>query len=367
MLVAAVAIAAGLATGFGILVASRQDAFPTDGTLVPGLMPQSVCEGEDAAPAIEEFIAESEDVSTIWFPPEATCSIDGSLDLSSRDGVTYDLEGAVLERTSAPACEVRRTCDVALVLLEGVQDVTLRNGTLLGGMVRGDEPEYDPSRSKYHAVQIRSSVGVTLEELVIRDHYADCVDVDGTQVDGPSREVVIRDVQCDGAGRQGISAGHVDGLLIERVDFDWIARSAVDLEPGGNKAIRNVTIRDSTFHWVTNFVLAGVGGSPIWENVTLEDNVMLGCSEMRSEGGCYGKGFVFVGNSFERGPLTVTGNQVINASTVKHTSGSFADNTLVQNPKGQTCLVKVIESEDFEVTGNDAPGLQEFCAFSRPG
>lgn len=360
------AIAAGLAAGFGILLASRQDAIPTDGTLVPGLMPQSVCDGEDTAPAIEEFIARSGDVSTISFPPEATCRIAVSLDLSSRDGVTYDLAGAVLERTSAPPCEVRRTCDVALVLLQGVQDVTLRNGSLLGGMVRGDEPDYDPSRSKYHAIQLRSSIGVTLEDLVIRDHYADCVDVDGTQVDGPSRDVVIRDVQCDGAGRQGISAGHVDGLLIEQVEFDWIARSAVDLEPGGSKAIRNVTIRESVFHWVTNFVLAGVGGSPIWENVTLEDNVMLGCSEMRGEGGCYGKGFVFVGNSFERGPLIVTGNQVINASTVKHTSGTFADNTMVENPKDLSCFVKVIEAEDFEVSGNDAPGLEEFCAFSRP-
>lgn len=345
----------------------------------PLALPPELCiAGGDSAPGIEAFLASVPRGSTVQFPEGASCRVEVTLDLgvapageAGRTDTSYDLNGATIFRAHEPSCPETRFCNGPLIDLTGVSGVALFGGSVVGGLVRGTEPDFDPTRATNHGVEVHESSQVLLSDLTIRNVGGDCVDVDG-QGDGggrkepvPSVDVTIMDSVCDGAGRQGISGGAVDGLLIQGVTFDWIARSGVDLEPGPSKDIRNVTIRDNTFIYVSNFAVAGVGAGDVWENVVVEGNLQLGCPAQVPEANCFSRGFLFVGNSLPRGPLTVVDNVVNGESTIKHTSGKASGNAMTGNPKSTDCMFTLIDSPEFTASENTpVKGVDEVCRFS---
>jgi hypothetical protein len=372
----------GLRAGPGIdLCLSGERTGSCESLAEPVALPPELCIADgDSAPGIEAFLATVPRSSTVQFPAAASCQVELTLDLgvppageATRTDTTYDLNGATVFRTEEPSCPETRFCNGPLIDLTGVSGVTLFGGSVVGGMARGSEPDFDPTRATNHGVEVHESSQVVLANLTIRDVGGDCVDVDG-QGDGggrkepvPSVDVTITDSVCDGAGRQGISGGAVDGLLIEGVTFDWIARSAVDLEPGPSKDIRNVTIRDNTFIYVSNFAVAGVGAGDVWENVVVEGNLQLGCPAQIPEANCFARGFLFVGNSFHRGPLTVVDNLVNGGVTIKHTSGEASGNTMTGNPKSTECMFTLIESPEFTASENTPwQGVDQVCRFATP-
>jgi hypothetical protein len=272
--------------------------------------------------------------------------------------MTYRLRGATLFRPSEPPFDQARP----LILLHSVSQVTMEDGTIEGPLTRGASPQYDPTRAKYHGIQLFSADRITLRNLSIVNVHGDCVDVEGSKATGPSTNVVIKDLACQGTGRQGISTGSADGLRIRRVDFDFIARSAVDLEPGGGDVTRDVVIAGNTFRWIGNFAIAGVGGSSVWDDVAIRRNNHVGCDGQSSEfEECFSR-FMFVGNSFDRGPVIVENNTVHGTIYVKHMSGTVEGNVMTSNPKGFSCFATVVDSPGFSVEGNTMPGnIREAC------
>jgi hypothetical protein len=196
---------------------------------------------------------------------------------------------------------------------------------------------------------------VQLFRLSIRDVGGDCVDVDRhDKVD--TRDVAIERLTCTGAGRQGVSANAVAGLRILRSTFDRIAATAVDLEPRQSGFIRQALVAQNRFGWVGNYAVAGIGSSSTWSDVRVADNVQTDADHP-------GLAFLRAGNSFDRGPLTITGNRMRAAVQINHTSGSATGNLLLSRPPGG-CLFELYNDPPFHARGNVVPaGISQTCPF----
>jgi hypothetical protein len=339
-------------------------AGPYPGQRVPVALPARACsEDADSAPAIEAFLETVPNGSRVAFPAGARCRIDRSVSLSVpeagatkgsadefRAGMVFDLNGATLFRPAEPSCPSLRDCNGPIVALSLVWDIRLVGGTIAGGA--GSSPSYDPTREHDHGVSVHGASAVILEDLTIERVAGDCVDVDRRKRTSSVGVAFIRST-CRDAGRQGISANEVEGLLVAEDRFERIDASAVDLEARRNGYIRDARVEGNEFAEVGHAAVAGVGASEVLENVTIRGNRQL------DDRGLH---FLFIGNGLDRGPLTVRANEVMLPSQVKHMTGSAAGTMMRGTQPLTPCLFVLINSPDFVVEGNDpGPGLSEAC------
>src|SRR2546423_5027816 len=155
-------------------------------------VPASVCsESGDSAPAIQAFLATVPNGSTVTFPAGVRCMVATSLDLGiaptgqqQRADTVYDLNGSTIFRTTEPAACDKPGCNAPLVDLERVQGVSVRDGTIQGGVAPPVEgpPAYDPAIEHDHGIAAHGDSGVTLTGLTIREIGGDCADVDESSI-----------------------------------------------------------------------------------------------------------------------------------------------------------------------------------------
>jgi len=246
-----------------------------------------------------------------------------------------------------------------MVVLSLVNGVSLENGTVEGGYHTSGLPNFDSTREHDHAIVVHGASHVRLSGLTVRDVAGDCVDVDRQKRTDTSRVTIVgtqgAPFTCTGTGRQGISANSVTGLRIEGVTFDRIAASGVDLEPRRHGFLKDVMVIGNRFGWIGNYAIAGIGSSPTWQDVTVADNAQTDPAHP-------GLGFLRAGNSFDRGPLTMTGNRMVNIVQINHTSGRATGNTLVGRP-GFDCWFELFNHPPFQVQGNSHPQrVSETCS-----
>lgn len=322
-------------------------------------LPQNLCrENEDSTNLIQTFLKTLSANSTVIFPAAKTCLIAQSISLPGK--LTYDLNGAILVRNDEPEYDK----SMPLVKFEDVSDVTIKNGTIRGALIRGSVPQYDGKRAKYHGIQAWGAQNVTISDMTIKDVNGDCVDIDGYG-EQRSKNITIRNVICSGAGRQGISSSNGEGILIDQVDFDFIGRSGVDLEPRPNAAIKNVTIQNSTFRWIKNFAFAMVGSSPTMSNIVIQNNTQPGC-EGRATGNVCLAPFAKIGNKYIRGPLTIKNNMTLGRIQIKKMSGEVSGNVMTQKYMDDVCFITSISASDLSVHGNTPhTGIKEVCYWER--
>ena len=333
-------------------------------------MPTSACsETSDSAPAIQAFLATVPNGSTVTFPAGARCLVAATLDLGiaptgqpQRADTTYDLNGATIFRIAEPAACDKPGCNAPLVDLERVQNVTVRDGTIRGGVPSPIEgpPAYDPAIEHDHGIAVHGDAGVTLTGLTIRNIGGDCVDVDeDSTTHTPSTNITIdgsstAPFTCAEGARQGISANDVDGLSITDVTFELISHSGVDLEPHKHGYIKNVEVRGCRFGWVGGYAISGHGSGEVWSGVTIADNAQTDPAHP-------GLGFLRAGNKFVRGPITVTGNTMAASAQVTNTSGTGSGNRIAAGAD-VPCLFELDDSERFHVEGNTVPaGAKQSC------
>jgi hypothetical protein len=339
-------------------------AGPYPGERAPVALPAPACsEVADSAPAIEAFLETVPNGSRVVFPAGARCRIDRSVSLSVpeagaeegstdefRAGMVYDLNGATLFRPAEPSCPSLRDCNGPIVALTLVWDVRLVGGSIVGGAETS--PVFDPTREHDHGVAVHGASGVVLEDLTIERVAGDCVDVDRRKRTSSLRIAFVRST-CRDAGRQGISANEVEGLRVEEVRFERIEASAVDLEARRNGFIRDAMVQGNEFVEVGHAAVAGVGASPVLEDVTIRGNRQLDD---------HGLHFLFIGNGEDRGPLTVQANEVMLPSQVKHMSGSAAGTVMRGDMPLTPCLFVLINAPGFVVQRNEpGSGLSEAC------
>jgi hypothetical protein len=333
-------------------------------------VPTAACsETSDSAPAIQAFLATVPNGSTVTFPAGARCMVATSLDLgiaptgeAQRTDTVYDLNGATIFRTSEPAACDKPGCNAPLVDLERVQRVSVRDGTIQGGVTPPVEgpPAYDPAIEHDHGIAVHGDTGVVLTGLTIRDIGGDCVDVDeDSTTHTPSADTTIEGTTlqpftCAQGARQGISANDVDGLSITGVTFELISHSGVDLEPHKHGYIKNVEVRGCRFGWVGGYAISGHGSGQVWADVTIAGNAQTDPAHP-------GLGFLRAGNKFVRGPITVTGNVMAASAQVTNTSGTGSGNRVAAGAQ-VSCLFELDDSGRFHVEGNVVPaGAKQSC------
>lgn len=192
--------------------------------------------------------------------------------------------------------------DLELVLEKGVEIQALRgdfqpaNSSLISGanvknltitghgatlrMWKSDyqKPPYVKSEWR-HALSFHSAENVTITDLVVRDSGGDGIYL-GTGANGSCKKVTIRNVQCSGHHRQGISVINAEDLLIERCSFNDTSGTApmagIDFEPNEpNEKLIRCVLRGCTFDRNAAYgVLFALGRMDVTSepiSITLED------------------------------------------------------------------------------------------------
>ena len=100
-----------------------------------------------------------------------------------------------------------------------------------------------------HCIRLRACAGVRIEGLVLARSGGDGVYVGAGSKGEPCRDVVIRDVVCDGHHRQGISVISAEDLLIERTAMinthGTAPMAGIDFEPNHpRERLVNCVMRD---------------------------------------------------------------------------------------------------------------------------
>jgi hypothetical protein len=336
------------------------------------LPPEACTETGDSAAAIEAFLATVPNGAVLTFPPQARCRVERTVHLDVppdgepvRAETVVELRGATIFRDQEPFCEEgeRDGCNGPIVSLNLVEGVILQHGEIRGGLLVEGAPTYDPTYEHDHGVSVHGSRGVTLLSLTIGNVGGDCVDIDKQDRDEAVRISIIgtdgAPFVCEAAGRQGISANAATDLRVQGVTLDRIAASGIDLEPRRSGYIDTALLEDNRFGWITNYAIAGIGAGQTWKDVTVRGNVQTDPDHP-------GLGFLRTGNSFDRGPLVMTGNRMLNRVQLNHTSGGASDNVLLP-PADVECMFELFNEPPFEVAGNEHPRrVEEVCAFSGP-
>lgn len=215
--------------------------------------------------------------------------------------------------------------ELELVLEKGVEIQALRgdfqqaNSTLIAGAnvrnvtITGNgatlrmwkmdyqKPPYAKSEWR-HALSFHGADNVTISDLVVRDSGGDGVYL-GTGASGGCKKVTIRNVQCIGHHRQGISVINAEDLLIERCSFNDTSGTApmagIDFEPNEpNEKLVRCVLRGCTFDRNAAYgVLFALGRMDVTSepiSITLEDcqvrsNHMAMMFAMRNPAGVRGR------------------------------------------------------------------------------
>ena len=353
------------------LWASAVLAFPGRAEAARGQydVPAAACTADgDSAPAIEEFLATVPNESVVTFPRDAMCRVERTVDLgvppagaSQRTDTTYDLRGATIFREVEPSCQHIDDCNGPIVAINLVNAVTLQGGSVKGGLDVDGLPQFDATREHDHGIAVHGSVDVTLFGLHVSNVSGDCVDVDKQKKDVSANVRVIgtpgAPFTCEITGRQGVSANAVTGLRVQGVTFDRIASTGVDLEPRRHGYIDTALVKENRFGWMGYYAIAGIGASETWKRIAIEDNVQTDADHV-------GEAFLRAGNSFDRGPLEVSGNRIRNRIQVNHILGTASGNTLVAGPGGPRCMFELFNDPPFEVASSNRhpAGVQLTCA-----
>ena len=137
----------------------------------------------------------------------------------------------------------------SLFVLSNVTNVTLSGYGAVMRMRKADYMKAPYARSEHrHILKIISSSHIRVEGLTLAESGGD-----GIYISSHNRmtygDIVLRDLDCVGNFRQGLSVICVDGLLVERCRFrdtcGTLPESGIDFEPNhGYHRLRNIVVRD---------------------------------------------------------------------------------------------------------------------------
>lgn len=136
-----------------------------------------------------------------------------------------------------------------VLLLEQVEDVEVS-----GGRIIGDRERHLATTGEWgHGVMVRGSERIRLHDLHITRCWGDGISVGGLSGPGrrvalPSRDVVIRDVVCQGNRRQGLTIGRSRQVRVLRCSFldtgGVLPGCGIDIEPDPGGDARDILIED---------------------------------------------------------------------------------------------------------------------------
>lgn len=146
---------------------------------------------------------------------------EGTLTLNNRFGITLEGTGATL-RASTVGDGHRSSIRV----IDGGQ-FAVRNLTIEGGYA--NPGVHDTTVQWSHGVDLLGPDGVLVENVTVRNVGGDCVYAGLGAL--RTRSATVRNVTCDGTGRNGVSAVATNTLAVEGGSYGRIGFIAFDVEP----------------------------------------------------------------------------------------------------------------------------------------
>lgn len=223
------------------------------------------------------------------------------------------LGGAVLILRSNTKCMLSSTISLLpcsfpnyqIVQIYDVNDVEFRGGIIIGDLL--DHPfTSDSSHEWGHGISIKNASRVRVSSVVITHCIGDGVVVGGWQepntnvFNKAAKQVRLENITSDDNRRQGLTIGHVDGLVVKRSRFINTGQtkytapsSGIDIEPDAgapwNHGTRNVLIEKcfASGNKYRQFLCHGFvnrDGEDNIQNILIRDCVFEGNCDIHTDG-----------------------------------------------------------------------------------
>jgi hypothetical protein len=256
---------AGLMLSGGVL--SATSALATDSTgavvTVPAAIPHDC--SRNVTPALNRWVQEVPDGSTINFPAGGCYEVDGHFVVGDRNDLTFNGNGATLEQKTV------KGNSAPMMQFVGGSNLTVENLTLLGA---NPTPAYNPSLEFSGGLKIAGVDGATIQNMTIQHMYGDFMTIENENAT-PAQNITVTGGNFDVAGRQGISVVDADGVDINGVTLGNTHSDDFDLESSAySQADNNVTIENTTAFGSGQIWFSAGGTGTHSGTVVVRNNVM---------------------------------------------------------------------------------------------
>ena len=231
--------------------------------------------------------------STIVFKAGGTYRVSQGLRLANRHDLVFEGNGATI-RTTGAGDSLRAS---PFLIDGGSSRITMRDLTLVGNNPdAGTANAYHPSAENQMGIAIYGAQDIDIHDVTIRGFYSDCVYIGSTGNSTWADTVHFHDSTCRLSGRNGVTLIAGRDITIERVSFDQIGASILDIEPDSStEGAADVMVRDNTIgayglnDLYTSWLLAAEGatGSDI-RRVSIIGNTISGTARSGYEGKALG-------------------------------------------------------------------------------
>jgi hypothetical protein len=224
----------------------------------------------DVAAALQRFVADVPDGSTVVLRRGGTYRIDATLEWRDRTGITLDGNGATLiagTHGGPTRAEVR---------LLDVSRWTIRNLKIRGSYPGGRR--FDPRFQWQHGIDLRGVNGVVIDHVAITNVFGDAIYV-GMSPRGPrwSEDVVISDSTGTRTGRMSVAITAGRHVSIDGGSWSAPALHTFDLEPNGlSGGARDILIAHTTIGAPGHDSTLSVAGYGPVADVIFRDNRLSG-------------------------------------------------------------------------------------------
>jgi hypothetical protein len=229
----------------------------------------------DVTSALTNFINSVPDNSTITFALNGCYLVQGTLQFSSRNGLTFEGNGASIKATTV--ADGQRAHWRFLL----GSNITFHNMTIVGPNTAGSNP--GGPLEWQHGLDLRGVTGATVSAMTIRNVYGDGLYV-GLGLDGTTwtTGVNAHDNLIQDTGRNGVSVTAGKNVTLDHNTYTRPGSSGVDIEPNGLPGGgENVSITNSTFSVggsASPFVGASTCCGGLVSGITITGNTVHGMS-----------------------------------------------------------------------------------------
>lgn len=227
----------------------------------------------DVTEPLLAWIGSVPDNSTLAFSSGGCYRIDGTLEVTNRNNLTFEGNGATFKAISAGDSHRSQWRFV-----EG-SNIILRNMTIEGGDAHGGL--FDSALQWAHGIDLDGPSNVEVDHVNISDVYGDCVYIGlGWYSKAWTSDVHIHDGSCVRSGRMGVAVTAGRDVLVERSSFAEIGLTVFDIEPNGALfGARRIAFRSNhvfTSNEVRPTELFDILGDGPVDAVTVSDNAVTG-------------------------------------------------------------------------------------------
>jgi hypothetical protein len=236
---------------------NRNDNDETDPPPPPGC-PESTA-------ALQSLIDATPDGGTVSLTAGACYGLSGTLYVGYRTNLTIDGNGATLQNGVGDGHR-------PIFLVDRGTGNRFIEMTIDGGY--GNPGVHDPNVQWSHGIELKGADAVTVDGITVRDVAGDCVYVGGTSF--RTTNTLVRNVICDGTGRQGVSVVAANNTRVEGGTWSLIGWIAFDVEPNDTGGANGVDGAVFTGAMVTGYYLdvgTIIGQAPVanvtWSSLTI--------------------------------------------------------------------------------------------------